>query len=127
MPLFVLIRDLLIVVVGAWFFEWHLDFKLPGENNLLLFFVAIPIIWATMMQMWTSISYKEQKTRLMYWACHVLGVLLLACSVFMISAVLNTIASSLDATGNILFHGVGWSAILGIVFYDVVDVGRRDD
>jgi hypothetical protein len=40
--------------------------------------------------------------------------------------VLNTIESSLDTTGNILFHGVGWSAILGIIFYDVVDIARAE-
>ncbi len=124
MPLFVLLRDLLVFILGAWYFEWHLDFRLPSENNLLLFFVAIPIIWATMMQVWTSISYKEQTNRAMYWGCHLLAVLLLASSVFLISAVLNTIESSLDLTGNLLFHGVGWSAILGIIFYDVVDSSR---
>ncbi|WP_237559987.1 hypothetical protein [Desulfohalovibrio reitneri] len=124
MPLFVLVRDLLIFIVGTWYFEFHLDFRLPGENNLLLFFVAIPIIWATMMQMWTSISYREQKNAPMYWACHLLAVVLLASSVFLISAVLNTIETSLDATGNILFHGVGWSAVLGIIYYDVVDISR---
>lgn len=124
MILFVLIRDLLIVVLGSWYFEWYLDFKLPGEDNLLLFFVAIPIIWATMMQMWTAIHYNEQKNRVMYWACHMLGVLLLASSVFIISGVLNTIETSLDPVGNVLFHGVGWSTLLAIVFYDVVDISR---
>lgn len=124
MVLFVLVRDLLIFAAGVWFFEFRLDFKLPEEDNLLLFFVAIPIIWATMMQMWTAISYREQKSRVMYWACHVLGMLLLSCSVFLISAVLNTIETSLDPVGNILFHGVGWSAILGIIFYDVADISR---
>jgi hypothetical protein len=124
MIIFVLVRDLLIFAVGVWFFEFRLDFKLPEENNLLLFFVAIPIIWATMMQMWTAVSYREQKTQAMYWACHVMGVVLLACSVFLISAVLNTIKSSLDPTGNILFHGVGWAAIMSIIFHDMVDVSR---
>lgn len=124
---FVLIRDILIFIAGVWFFEFRLDFKLPDENNLLLFFVAIPIIWATMMQMWTAISYREQKTRTMYWACHAMGVVLLTCSVFLISAVLNTIEASLDTIGNILFHGVGWSAILGIIYYDVVDIARMED
>jgi Ni/Fe-hydrogenase subunit HybB-like protein len=126
MILHVLVRDLLIFVVGVWFFEFWLDVRLPDENNLLLFFVAIPIIWATMMQMWTAISYREQKSRALYWACHMLGVLLLSCSVFLISAVLNTIETSLDPTGNILFHGVGWSAILSIIFYDVVDIARME-
>lgn len=117
---------MLIFILGVWFFEFKLDFKLPDENNLLLFFVAIPIIWATMMQMWTSISYREQKNKLMYWACHVLGIILLICSVFLISAVLNTIESSLSPVGNILFHVVGWAAILGIIFYDMVDISRVD-
>jgi hypothetical protein len=125
MPLFVFLRDMTIFVLGAWYFEFHLDFRLPDENNLLLFFVAIPVIWATMMQMWTSISYREQKNRVMYLGCHGLAVLLLASSVFLISAVLNTIETSLDATGNVLFHGVGWSAVLGIIFYDVVDSARE--
>ena len=126
MILFVLVRDIVIFMAGVYFFEFHLDFTLPDENNLLLFFVAIPIVWATMMQMWTAISYREQKNRVMYWACHLMGVILLVCSVFLISAVLNTIESSLDTTGNILFHGVGWSAILGIIFYDVVDIARAE-
>lgn len=126
MIIFVLVRDLVIFIAGVFFFEFYLDFKLPDENNLLLFFVAIPIVWATMMQMWTAISYREQKNRMMYWACHLMGVILLICSVFLISAVLNTIESSLDTTGNILFHGVGWSAILGIIFYDVVDIARAE-
>ncbi len=126
MILFVLVRDLLIFAVGVYVFEFWMDFKFPDENNLLLFFVAIPIIWATMMQMWTAISYREQKCRVMYWACHVMGVVLLSSSVFLISAVLNTIAPSLDTMGNILFHGVGWSAILSIIFYDVVDITRTE-
>jgi hypothetical protein len=122
--LFVAIRDLLIFIVGVWYFEFYLDFKLPSENNLLLFFVAIPIIWATMMQLWTSISYREQKHPVMYWGCHALGVILLVGSVFLISAVLNTIEPYLDVTGNLLFHGVGWSVVLGIIFYDMVDITR---
>lgn len=126
MIMFVLTRDILIFVAGVFFFEFYLDFKLPDESNLLLFFVAIPIVWATMMQMWTAISYREQKNRAMYWACHLMGVLLLACSVFLISAVLNSIESSLSTTGNILFHVVGWSAIMSIIFYDVVDISRDD-
>lgn len=124
MLLFVAIRDLLIFIVGVWYFEFYLDFKLPSENNLLLFFVAIPIIWATMMQLWTSISYREQKHPVMYWGCHALGVILLVGSVFLISAVLNTIEPYLDVTGNLLFHGVGWSVVLGIIFYDMVDITR---
>lgn len=124
MLIFALIRDMLIFVLGVWYVEFYLDFKLPDEDNLLLFFVAIPIIWATMMQVWTSISYKDQKHPVMYWACHGLTVILLTSSVFLISAVLNTIESSLDTTGNILFHGVGWGAMLGIIFHDLVDVSR---
>ena len=125
--MFVLLRDLFIFAAGVWLFEFHLDYKLPNQDNLLLFFVAIPIIWTTMMQMWTSISYREQKNQFMYWSCHLLGILLLACSVFLISAVLNTIEASLDTTGNIFFHLVGWSAILGIIFYDMVDISRAGE
>ena len=124
MTCFVLLRDLCILFLGVWYFEFHLDYRLPAQNNLLLFFVAIPIIWATMMQLWTSISYKDQRTPVMYWACHILAILLLSSSVFLISAVLNTIRSTLDIPGIILFHGVGWTALFGIIFYDVMDIER---
>jgi hypothetical protein len=121
---FVVIRDFFLLIVGIWLFEFHLDFKLPSENNLLLFFVAIPIIWAALTQIWTSISYKEQKNLPMTWAAHILGILMLAGTIFLISAVLNTIEDNLDLTGTILFHGVGWTAMLAIIFYDIVDICR---
>ena len=121
---FVILRDILIFVLGVWLFEFYLDFKLPSEDNLLLFFVAIPIIWAALTQIWTSISYKEQKNQVMSWATHILSILMLAGTIFLISAVLNTIGDNLDLTGVILFHGVGWTAMLAIIFYDIVDICR---
>lgn len=120
----IFIRDITIAVFGVWYFEFFLDFQLPSENNLLLFFVAIPVIWATLMQLWISVSYREQNNRVMYTASHILGVLMLISSVFLISAVLNTIESSLDPTGNFLFHFVGWTGLLAIIFYDMVDISR---
>ncbi|WP_198947070.1 hypothetical protein [Marispirochaeta aestuarii] len=122
--LFIFIRDMTIAVFGVWYFEFSLDFQLPSENNLLLFFVAIPVIWATLMQLWISVSYREQDNRIMYVASHVLGVLMLISSVFLISAVLNTIESSLDPMGNVLFHFVGWTGLLAVIFYDMVDISR---
>ncbi|ACV68111.1 hypothetical protein [Desulfohalobium retbaense] len=121
---FVIIRDILIAVIGIWYFEFHLDFTLPKENNLLLFFVAIPVVWATLTQIWLSVSYKEQRNTVMLFFSHVLGVLILASTVFLISAILNTIAQTMSPTGSILFHGVGWTTLFGIIFYDVVDLLR---
>ncbi|MFO7718411.1 MAG: hypothetical protein R6Y91_07610, partial [Desulfohalobium sp.] len=97
------------------------------ENNLLLFFVAIPVVWATLTQIWLSVSYKEQRNTIMLVLTHVLGVLILASTVFLISAILNTIAQTLSQTGSILFHGVGWTTLFGIIFYDVVDLLRCEE
>lgn len=124
---FVLIRDILIAIFGIWYFEFYLDFTLPNENNLLLFFVAIPVVWATLTQIWLSVSYKEQRNTTMLVLTHVLGVLILASTVFLISAILNTIAQTLSQTGSILFHGVGWTTLFGIIFYDVVDLLRCEE
>ena len=124
---FVLIRDILIAIFGIWYFEFYLDFTLPKENNLLLFFVAIPVVWATLTQIWLSVSYKEQRNTVMLVLTHVLGVLILASTVFLISAILNTIAQTLSQTGSILFHGVGWTTLFGIIFYDVVDLLRCEE
>ncbi|MGM0645468.1 MAG: hypothetical protein ACQESV_03570 [Thermodesulfobacteriota bacterium] len=124
---FVLIRDILIAIFGIWYFEFYLDFTLPKENNLLLFFVAIPVVWATLTQIWLSVSYKEQRNTIMLVLTHVLGVLILASTVFLISAILNTIAQTLSQTGSILFHGVGWTTLFGIIFYDVVDLLRCEE
>lgn len=123
---FVALRDLLIFVLGVWFFEFYLDYKLPAENNLLIFFVAIPIIWSTLTQLWTSYSYREATTWWFILISHLLSVLMLTSTVFLVSAVLNTIEDSLDATGNILFHGVGWTVILAMVIYDIIDVSRSN-
>ncbi|MFP4168733.1 MAG: hypothetical protein ACLFSY_07815 [Desulfonatronovibrionaceae bacterium] len=122
MFIFVLLRDVIILVAGVCFFEFYLDFQLPEEDNLLLYFVAIPIIWATLSQIWTSVSYSEQKNRFMYALCHVIGVLMLISTVFLISAVLNSIEASLSLTGNIFFHFVGWTVLIAFVFYDLVDI-----
>ncbi|WP_462324023.1 hypothetical protein [Desulfoplanes sp.] len=124
MFVFVFLRDVVILVFGVWFFEFYLDFRLPEEDNLLLYFVAIPIIWATLSQIWTSVSYREQKNRFMYMGCHLMGMLMLLCTVFLISAVLNSIESSLSLYGNIFFHFVGWTALAAFIFYDLVDVLR---
>jgi hypothetical protein len=121
----IFIRDVLIFITGVWFFEFHLDYKLPAENNLLLFFVGIPIIWATLTQLWTSYSYGESKNRLMTMASHFLTVLILFSTVFLISAVLNTIGESLDTIGLIMFHVVGWTVIVGMIIYDIVDISRQ--
>jgi hypothetical protein len=121
---FVLVRDVIILMAGVWFFEFYMDFRLPEEDNLLLYFVAIPIIWATLSQIWTSVSYSEQKSRFMYALCHVIGVLMLISTVFLISAVLNSIETSLSLAGNIFFHFVGWTVLVAFIFYDLVDILR---
>lgn len=121
---FVLFRDLFILVAGIWFFEFYLDFRLPGEDNLLLYFVAIPIIWATLSQIWTSVSYSEQKNGFMYVGCHIIGILMLISTVFLISAVLNSIENSLSLAGNVFFHFVGWTVLVAFIFYDLVDILR---
>jgi len=121
---FVALRSLFIVVLGIWLFQFHLDYKLPRENNLLLFFVAIPIFWATLTQLWTSYGYRDVNSSWLLWASHLLSMLLLAGTVFLVSVVLNTVADILDATGTVLFHAVGWTVLLGMVLYDLVDASR---
>lgn len=124
MTRFVVIRNILIFVFGVWFFEFFLDYKLPENNNLLLFFVAIPIIWATISQMWTSYSYREIENRMILFFTHVLSVMMLLSTVFLVSAVLNTISGTLGATGSFMFHAVGWTVILAMIMYDIVDSCR---
>ncbi len=126
MFMFVLVRDVFILVAGVWFFEFFLDFRLPEEDNLLLYFVAIPIIWATLSQIWTSVSYREQKNGFMYAATHLLGMLMLVSTVFLISAVLNSIEASLSLVGNVCFHFVGWTVLVAFIFYDLVDILRME-
>jgi len=120
----VAIRDVLLCLLGVWYVEFHLDFRFP-EDNLLLYFVAIPIIWAALTQIWTSVSYRELTTPLLSWIGHLITMLILVSSVFLISATLNTIGDSLDTTGDIWFHFVGWTVLAALVFYDLVDMGRR--
>ena len=124
MTRFVIIRNILIFVFGVWFFEFYLDYKLPESNNLLLFFVAIPIIWATISQLWTSYTYREIESRIILFFTHVLSVMMLLSTVFLVSAVLNTISGTLDATGCFMFHAVGWTVILAMIMYDIVDSCR---
>lgn len=121
---FVVARDLLISVVGVWYFEFRLDYVFPESENLLLYFVAIPIIWSTLIHIWTATTYREQRTAVMVVFTHVIAVLLLVSTVFLISATLNTISAVLDGPGSILFHFVGWTVILSLIYYDVVDVNR---
>ncbi len=125
MALFVAIRDGIIFVAGVWYFEFHRDYTFPDEKNLLLYFVAVPIIWSTLIQIWTTTRYSEQKTAAMYAFTHVMAVLLLISTVFLISATLNTIAETLDPFGVLLFHFVGWTAILSLIYYDLVDIQRK--
>ncbi|MGX9364895.1 hypothetical protein ACTVJH_02505 [Desulfoplanes sp. PS50] len=127
MFVFVVLRDIFILVAGVWFFEFYLDFRLPEEDNLLVYFVAIPIIWATLSQIWTSFSYRELENRFMRIGNHVLGVLMLVSTVFLISAVLNSIESSLSLAGNIFFHFVGWTVLVAFVFYELVDIQREKE
>jgi len=124
MQTFVIIRNALISFGGVWVFEFYLDYKLPEENNLLLFFVAIPVIWATISQMWTSYSYKEINSHLLLICTHVLSMMMLLGTVFLVSAVLNTISDILDPTGIVMFHAVGWTVIAAMIMYDIVDYGR---
>lgn len=124
MTAFVVIRNGLIFVLGVWFFEFYLDYRLPEENNLLLFFVAIPIIWATICQLWTSYGYNEIDSPVLLFFTHVLSMLMLLGTVFLVSAVLNTISDILDSTGIFMFHAVGWTVILAMIMYDIVDSRR---
>src|SRR6056297_1173537 len=125
MTRFVVIRKGLIFVLGVWFFEFYLDYTLPKENNLLLFFVAIPIIWATICQLWTSFSYNEIDSPTLLFFTHILSILMLIGTVFLVSAVLNTISEILDTTGILMFHAVGWTAILAMIMHDIVDSRKR--
>jgi hypothetical protein len=125
MTRFVIIRNGLIFVLGVWFFEFYLDYTLPKENNLLLFFVAIPIIWATICQLWTSFSYNEIDSPTLLFFTHILSILMLIGTVFLVSAVLNTISEILDTTGILMFHAVGWTAILAMIMHDIVDSRKR--
>jgi hypothetical protein len=122
--LFVLSRDLVIFIAGVWYFEFHADYTFPEENNLLLYFVAIPIIWSTLIHIWTATSYGEQKTKGMVIFTHLIAVLSLISTVFLISATLNTISASLDSLGYILFHFVGWTVVISLIYYDMVDINR---
>jgi len=122
---FVLSRDLAIFVAGTWYFEFHIDYRFPAENNLLLYFVAVPIIWSTLIQIWTSTSYREQTSPGLLLFTHAIAVMSLISTVFLISATLNSLSETLDTFGNVLFHFVGWTVILSLVYYDAVDVRRQ--
>ena len=124
MAIFVAVRDLAISIAGIWYFEFYRDYTFPEEKNLLLYFVAVPIIWSTLIQIWTTTRYSEQKNRAMYVFTHIMAVLLLISTVFLISATLNTIAETLDPFGVALFHFVGWTVILSLIYYDMVDIYR---
>ncbi len=121
---FVIIRNIVLFISGVWFFEFYLDYKLPEEDNLLLFFVAIPIIWATITQLWTSYSYTEINGPILLFFNHVLSMLMLLGTIFLVCAVLNTISDILDPVGIFMFHAVGWTVIAAIIMYDIVDAGR---
>jgi uncharacterized membrane protein HdeD (DUF308 family) len=121
---FVLIRDLVIFIGGVWFFEFEADYTFPAEENLLLYFVAIPIIWSTLIHIWTSTSYEEQRGVFMNLFTHLIAILLLVSTVFLISATLNTIADTLGTFGSVLFHFVGWTVIISLIYYDMVDINR---
>lgn len=124
LALFVALRDLAIFILGVWYFEFRVGYTFPDEDNLLLYFVAIPIIWATLIQIWTTTTYREQKNAFMSVFTHVVAVLILISTVFLISATLKTIQPSLDSLGNVLFHFVGWTVILSLIYYDLVDIYR---
>jgi hypothetical protein len=124
MRIFVIVRNLIIFFTGVWFFEFYLDYRLPAENNLLLFFVAIPVVWATISQLWTSYSYKEIDNPVLLVCSHILSMMMLLGTVFLVSAVLNTISEFLEFTGVFMFHAVGWTVIAAMIMYDIVDSGR---
>lgn len=125
MRIFVTLRNIVIFCAGVWIFEFHLDYKLPAKDNLLLFFVAIPIVWATISQLWTSYSYSEIDSRTILICSHILSMLMLLGTVFLVSAVLNTISGVLDPVGVFMFHAVGWTVIGAMILYDIVDSGRK--
>ncbi|HOP64675.1 MAG TPA: hypothetical protein PK906_14950, partial [Spirochaetota bacterium] len=122
---FVLWRNIIILVTGVWLFEYYLDYRLPAENNLLLFFVAIPIIWAALMHLWTSYSYSDVKNIYLYIASHILSILIMFGSVFLISAVLNTLRYILDPVGSVMFHLIGWTVLGGMIIYDCVIIAKN--
>ena len=124
MTRFVVVRNLMIFVFGVWFFEFYLDYTLPDENNLLLFFVAIPIVWATICQLWTAYSYREIDNPSLLFFNHILSMMMLFGTVFLISAVLNTLSKVLDPIGVFMFHAVGWTVIGAMIMYDIVDSRR---
>lgn len=121
----VVLRDAFIFVFGVILFEFILDYQLPGKNNWLLFFVAIPIVWATLTHLWTSFSYRDARGKFLNWVTHILSTLMLFGTVFLISAVLNTLNNLLDPVGIVMFHVVGWTVIFGMIVYDAVDMSRE--
>lgn len=120
------VRNIIFFVGGSWFFEIYLDYKLPREENLLLFFVAIPIIWATLLQLWTAYSYHDVRGGWINAVNHVSGMLIVLSSVFIISVVLNTVSDILDWTGAVMFHIMGWTVLLGMGVYELVDAAPHD-
>lgn len=122
--LVVFLRDLGLAAFGIWYFEFRLDYRFPESENLLLYFVAVPIIWSTLIHIWTTTSYREQTTTAMTVFTHLIALLLLVSTVFLISATLNTISDALGPTGSALFHFVGWTVVLSLIYYDVVDINR---
>ncbi len=124
MRIFVVVRDLLIFFLGVWYFEFYLNYRLPEKNNLLLFFVAIPVVWTCICQFWTSYSYNEIHSKILLFCTHLLSMFMLLGTVFLVSAVLNTISDILDPVGVVMFHTVGWTVIAAMIMYDVVDSGR---
>lgn len=124
MRTFVVIRNCLIFVLGVFLFEFYLDYRLPEENNLLLFFVAIPVVWATISQLWTSYGYRDIDNKAILICTHILSMMMLLGTVFLVSAILNTVSDFLDPVGVIMFHFVGWTVIAAMIIYDIVDSGR---
>ncbi len=122
---FIFIRNLLLTIIGVWYFEFYLDYKLPSEDNLLLFFVAIPILWATVTTLWISSSYEDAEEHWSLTGAHILSILMLFSTVFIISIVLNTISSILDPLGTFFFHIAGWTVLWGIIMYDIIDGEKR--
>jgi len=87
--------------------------------------VAIPVIWASISQLWTSFNYCEVYNKIVLIFTHILSIMMLLSTVFLVSAVLNTISDTLDKTGIIMFHVVGWTVITAMIMYDIVDFGRN--
>jgi len=52
-------------------------------------------------------------------------MMMLLGTVFLVSAVLNTISDILDPIGIFMFHTVGWTVIAAMIMYDIVDFGRK--